>query len=129
MAEHKRGRPTVAQTIYGDYADMMEEIWQKSGLKTKRSTADYLYCVAALSAIKEAASEIPHIETICRLDGSNPWYSRSILSQLGRMILQDGYSEQDVLAIAKLAAEARHADCTVRQIEIYIRKTRKTGEW
>jgi len=128
IQKRKKGRPTVAQKYYGDAAKQVTMIWEAGGnIKTKRSTADYIYCTTALRIIKEAASEIPFVELIYKSD--NSWFSRSILSQLGRMSIQDGYDDNDVIAMAKIAAIAIHENCTVREVETYIRNGRKTGEW
>lgn len=125
-----RGRPTVAQKYYGSKAKIMEAIWESGNrFTTKRSTADYIYCTAALRIIKESASEIPYIEELYKAGGQKEWFSRSILSQLGRMSIQDGYSDDDVITIMKIAAKAKHEKHTVKLIELYIKIGRKTGEW
>ncbi len=132
MAEEQkrsRGRPTVATEYFGNAAQAFGMIMSAGKKVTKRSIADYVYCDAALRIIKEAASEIPFVEEIFSVDREKEQYCRSILSQLGRMSIQDSYTDVDVIAIARIAAEARHDKCTVKQIEKYIRRGRMTGEW
>lgn len=68
MTKRKRGRPTVAQTRYGDYSTTMETVVNDGRFKSKRSTADYVYCIAALRIIQEADTKIPYIETICKVN-------------------------------------------------------------
>ena len=129
MAKHKIGRPSVAETVYGDNAASFEAIWDGHNFKTKRSTADYIYCTTALRIIKEAASDIPYVETICRINTKEPWFSRSILSQLGRMSVQNEYPDANVVEIAKIAAKLRHENYKVKQVEHFIRTGRTTNEW
>jgi hypothetical protein len=95
----KRGRPTIKALYYGNQAHAIENIY--GNYRTKRSVADEVYCLAAISLIKEAASEIQNIEYI--YDSEKGWYSRSILSQLGRMLLQDTRPKEDVLKEIKAA--------------------------
>lgn len=42
--------------------------------------------------------------------------------------MQDGYSDEDVIAAATIAAQLCHDGYTIREIEIYIRKVRLAGE-
>ena len=79
--------------------------------------------------LSEAASDIPYVETICRINTKDPWFSRSILSQLGRMSVQNEYPDADVVEIAKIAAELRHENYKVKQVERFIRTGRTTNEW
>jgi len=54
---------------------------------------------------------------------------RSILNQLGRMRRIEGYSENDVITIAKEAIQGKKGGRSVKEIEQYIRHGRMTGEW
>jgi hypothetical protein len=110
MPEHRRGRPTFVQTYYGDKACVMEAAWHRANFKLNAVWR----AISTAYRFKKRIQESPYIETICRIDDNEPWYSRSILAQLGRVILQDGYGEADVIAIAKVAAQALHGNYTVK---------------
>ena len=53
----------------------------------------------------------------------------SILTQLGRMFKQDGYSNEDIIMVADMAATLKNMGITVKTIEKYIRNSRVSGNW
>ena len=121
-----KGRSSVTEKIAGSMASQYEYVIT-SGRKyrSRRSISDTAYMFTAASVLSEAASEIEGLETIC-----GPEYMcRGILSQLGRMLRIEGYSESDVIEIAKKAIKGKKNGYSVKEIEKYIRNGRMTGEW
>lgn len=99
---------------------------------THRSHVNTFYRTAAANFIGEHFSELPQAGKLVRpVKGSYiPCKTGlSVLEQLGRMIEQDGYSEQDVLLISDLASRMLDRGFTVKEVERYIRLGRKTGKW
>jgi len=127
MEKRRRGRPRVTEKIVGSSADAYERIITDGRkFRSRRSISDIAYVIAAGQILfSEAASDIDGKELIC----SEEYQCRSILSQLGRMHRQDGYSEHDVLEIAKEAIQGKKDGRSVKEIEQYIKHGRKTGEW
>ena len=127
MAEKRgRGRPSVTERIAGSNSDLYEKvITGGKKYRSKRSVADTVYMFTAASVLSEAASEIEGLELICGPD----YMCRSILNQLGRMRRIEGYSEKDVIEIAKEAIQGKKDGRSVKEIEQYIRHGRATGEW
>jgi len=127
MEKRRRGRPSVVDKIAGDYAKTYEKlITNGKQFRSRRSIADIAYVFAAGQVLfSEAASDIKDMNLIC----SEEYQCRSILNQLGRMHKQDGYSEHDVLEIAKEAIKGKKNGRSVKEIEQYIKHGRKTGEW
>lgn len=129
--KRKRGRPTAAAAHAGqDFADDMKRYFSD---KTTRTQAAHFYSSAAYPLLSEAASEIPYLDGIFCIFKSNGIdalkQKEEIIEQLGRMIEQDGYSDNDVLKVASIAAKAYHDGYKVKEIKAYILHGRKTGEW
>ncbi len=112
--KRKRGRPAidVGAAMYLD--------------GTRRTQINAKYMFEAINLISEAASEIPDRELLWYSDDSTQRASgkHGILEQIGRMWLQDNYSEQNCITVANLAIAALKNGCTSRQIENAIRKIR-----
>lgn len=125
VMKRKRGRPTVSAAHgMADFEYLPDA--------TKRTQASHFYC-AAVFGILEAASDIPHLDGIFAITKSNGMpglkQKTEIIEQLGRMKEQDGYSDSDVLKIARIAAKAYNDGCTVKEIKAYILRGRTKGEW
>ena len=121
-----RGRPSITEKIAGDSAARYERvITDGKQYRSRRSVVDTAYVFSAGSVLLEAASEIEDLELICGPD----YFCRSILNQLGRMLRVEGYSESDVITIAKEAIKGKKDGRSVKEIEQYIRHGRLTGEW
>lgn len=131
MASTKRGRPTAAARHVDE--DFANYIASTNKDKTTRTQAAIFYRTAVSGPLSEAASEIPYLDgifCIVEKDGVPGVKEKGeIIEQLGRMLEQDGFSESDVLTVAKIAAEAYHNGYTVKQIKAYILNGRKTGQW
>lgn len=126
----KRGRPTVAASHAGkEMEDTIKHLYQE---QTTRSHAAHFYC-SAVYGILEAASDIPYLDEIfCKtvINGIDGIKEKSeIIEQLGRMREQDGYSDSDILKIARIAAKAYHEGCTAKEIKAYILRGRTRGIW
>lgn len=96
------------------------------GAPSRRQAINAMYMFEAVQLISEAATEIPDSDLL--------WYSdnvtqtakskNGILEQLGRMIVQDHYREDDFIYIANLAIAALKNGKTSREIEKAIRNLR-----
>ena len=75
----KRGRPSIAETMVGDYAETYEKIITNGKkYRSRRSISDAVYVFVAGRILMEADSEIKNLELIC----SEEYQCRSILNQL-----------------------------------------------
>ena len=120
-----RGRPTAAaQHLSEDFSQSLIEEYSN---KTSRTRAAIYYRCAAGFVLSEAASDIPYLDGIYTRDDAKMILREKgeITEQLGRMLEQDGYCKEDVLEVAKIAAQAYHDGCTVKQIKAWIMKVRR----
>ena len=126
-SKRRRGRPSITEKIAGSNASKFEQIITSGKeYRSRRSIADAAYVITAAGILlSEAASEIDDLELIC----CEEYQCRSILNQLGRMHRQDGYSETDVIEIAKEAIKGKKDGRSVKEIEQYIRHGWLTDEW
>ena len=132
-SKKRRGRPTVyTRDLCGD---------QNAGDSAKaahdsifydmeaRARVNMHYVIAGLEIAdallgKDGARREFTAPTTGRLKG------QAILEQVGRMKLQDGYSDGDCRAVLGTALHLRNSEgWTVRDIERWIRHNRTTGEW
>ena len=116
MEEMKRGRgrPTIDTGAAGMYST------------SRRHTLNSMYMYEGVHLISVAATEIPDSHLLwqedprsCTAKGKN-----GILEQLGRMIVQDGFAEEDCIYVANLSIRALKAGATSREIEKAIRSAR-----
>jgi hypothetical protein len=123
-----RGRPTVTEKIAGTLAESYEKvITGGKQYRTRRSISDSAYAIIAAGILSEAASEIEDLEIL--INHQTQYICRSILNQLGRMHRTEGYSENDIINVAKAAIQDKKNGYSVKQIEQYIRNARFTGRW
>ena len=89
------------------------------------------YYRGAVFGLLEDNSDIPYLEKIFRIDNSRPacYQKCEIIEQLGRMLVQDGYSEDSVIEAATIAAKLYRMGYTVKEIKAYLIRVRKTGSW
>ena len=121
-----RGRPTVTQSMAGDKAELFEKVVTNGKVfRSRRSISDLTYALLATGILSEAASEIEDLELIW----GEKYECRSILNQLGRMRHIEGYSDNDIVAVAKAAIQDKKNGYSVKEVEQYIRHGRLTGEW
>ena len=121
-----RGRLSVTEKIAGENSALYEKIiTDGKQYRSYRSVADAAYVVNAARVLSEAASEIEDLKLICGPD----YLCRSILNQLGRMLMSEGFSKSDVIVIAKEAIKGKKDGRSVKEIEQYIRHGRLTGKW
>lgn len=108
----------------------LKKLFENDG-NTKRTLQARYYQVCAQGVITEAASEFPILNKIFYLDKDSQTivWKREILEQLGRMLNQDGYPREDVITVARIAAEMLADGWQVKAIKRYILNGRKTGEW
>lgn len=125
----KRGRPNVWAQHGLD--DIRAELLLDKG---KRTTQNELYIMDAISAIERLAPTgcerlyfIPdNIMSVSRQECLREGYKRdsTILEQLGRVLTQDGLSDDDFVTIAEKAAEYKEQGYTSKEIAQWIRQVR-----
>ena len=127
----KRGRPSIDAR---DGLGMVEVIANADiADKTHRSHVNEYYRLEAVDFLCKHLSELPHAGKLI-VPYKDSYIHRKtglgVLEQLGRMILQDGYSEGDALNVANIATTllSEHG-FTVKEVERYIRHGRTTGKW
>lgn len=123
----KRGRPTVAQK-HG--LEDVQQLINQGSHKTQRTKTAQLYKAEAFSILtSEAASNIPYLDGIFKIcsDPSGDYVTQrdEVIEQLGRMAMQDGMSDEVVIAAATVAAKAYHDGATVKEIKTAILTARK----
>ena len=123
-----RGRPRVAEYIMGESASSYEKVLTSGkAYRSRRSISDTVYAFKAADILMEAASDIEDLEIL--LNFQSEYMCRSILNQLGRMRLTEGYSNESIINVAKAAIQDRKNGGSVKEIEQYILHSRVTGEW
>jgi hypothetical protein len=124
MVQSKRGRPQHLYKIFGNtslcviYDGGAQE-------RTRRTQNDLQYSAEALRVLKD--EEIAYSEEV--YNGNTGYMCPSILAQLGRMILSDGYSHAFMIKVAKGACILKHRGMTVKEIEKALRMARQTKNW
>lgn len=112
--KRKRGRPrldTHLTSVYGS---------------SRRQAVNSMYMFEAVGALTEAASKIPDRGLLWTVDleARKAVSKDGILEQLGRMLIQDGFTSDDFIYTANLAADATNAGYTAREVEKAIRAIR-----
>ena len=124
--KNKRGRPTVTQRMVGDEAALYEKVATNGRVfRSRRSISDLTYALLALGILSKADPKIEDLELIW----GEKYECRSILNQLGRMCHIEGYSNNDIVAVARAAIQDKKNGYSVKEIEQYIRHGRLTREW
>jgi hypothetical protein len=124
MVQSKRGRPQHLYKIFGNtslcviYDGGAQE-------RTQRTQNDLQYSVEALRVLKD--QEIPYAEEI--YNSETGYMCPSILAQLGRMVLSDGYSPEFMVKVTKGICILKHRGMTVKAIEKALRTARQTKNW
>lgn len=114
--KRKRGRPKLPTPITEDYAP------------SRRQAVNAMYMYEAVDLITGAATDIPNADLLWCSDAQTRTASakNGVLEQIGRMLLQDGFTISDCIYIAGLAADAIYAGYTAREVEKAIRSVRLT---
>ena len=124
MVQSKRGRPQHLYKIFGStslcviYDGGAQE-------RTQRTQSDLRYSAEALRVLKDEI--IPYADEIYNSDTG--YMCPSILAQLGRMMLSDGYSPSFMVKVAKGVCILKHRGMTVKEIEKALRTARQTKNW
>lgn len=125
----RRGRPTVYQR---DHREDMKAICESDIDRTHRTHIAEYYR-GAVFGLLEDNSDIPYLEKIFRIDNSRPacYQKGEIIEQLGRMLVQDGYSEDSVIEAATIAAKLYRMDgdsnSVVNQKRLLSQKAKEKG--
>lgn len=112
--KRKRGRPKLPTPITEDYAS------------SRRQAVNAMYMYEAVDLITAAAAEIPNGDALWFADDRTRTAAskNGVLEQIGRMRVQDGFSDGDCIYIANLAADAVNGGFTSREVERTIRAIR-----
>jgi len=109
-----RGRPKIDTHI------------TEVGAPSRRQAINAMYMFEGVHLLSVAATDIPDSHLLYQSDDATMTVKskNGILEQLGRMIEQDHFSEDDCIYIANLAIAALKNDKTSREIEKAIRAIR-----
>ena len=113
-----RGRPKI-DTHITEY-----------GAPSRRQAINAMYMFEGVHLLSVAATEIPDNDLLWHSDDATQTAKskNGILEQLGRMIVQDHYKEEDCVCIANLAIAALKNGKTSREIEKAIRNVRTANK-
>ena len=120
MDEQKRGRgrPKIDTHI------------TEVGAPSRRQAINAMYMFEGVHLLSVAATDIPDSDLLWYSDDATQTAKskNGILEQLGRMLVQDHYKEEDCVYIANLAIAALKNGKTSREIEKAIRNVRMTNK-
>ena len=120
MDEQKRGRgrPKIDTHI------------TEVGAPSRRQAINAMYMFEGVHLLSVAAADIPDSDLLWYSDDATQTAKskNGILEQLGRMLVQDHYNEEDCVYIANLAITALKNGKTSREIEKAIRNVRMTNK-
>ena len=120
MDEQKRGRgrPKIDTHI------------TEIGASSRRQAINAMYMFEGVHLLSVAAAGIPDSDLLWHSDDATQTAKskNGILEQLGRMLVQDHYKEEDCVYIANLAIAALKNGKTSREIEKAIRNVRMTNK-
>lgn len=123
----KRGRPTAYQREFGDEAQSFKTAFTAmSSYDSERSNTNDLYYMEGFS-IASKTEGVNARETFFTKAGNHK--GKSILEQIGRMSLQDGYSRKACEEILHAAIKGMEEGYTIKFIEKWIRHGRTTGSF
>lgn len=109
-----RGRPKIDTHI------------TEVGAPSRRQAINAMYMYEGVHLLSVAATDIPDSHLLYQSDDATMTVKskNGILEQLGRMVVQDHFSEEDCIYIANLAIAALKNGKTSREIEKAIRAIR-----
>lgn len=113
-----RGRPRIDTHI------------TEIGAPSRRQAINAMYMFEGVHLLSVAATDIPDSHILYQSDDATMTAKskNGILEQLGRMVVQDHFSEEDCIYIANLAIAALKNGKTSREIEKAIRTVRMTNK-
>lgn len=96
------------------------------GAPSRRQAINAMYMFEGVRLLSVAATDIPDSHLLYQSDDATMTVKskNGILEQLGRMVVQDHFSEEDCVYIANLAIAALKNDSTSREVEKAIRAIR-----
>ena len=100
------------------------------GAPSRRQAINAMYMFEGVHLLSVAATDIPDSHLLRQSDDATMTTKskNGILEQLGRMVVQDKYGQEDCVYIANLAINALKAGCTSRTIEKAIRNVRTSNK-
>ena len=109
-----RGRPKIDAHI------------TEVGAPSRRQAINAMYMYEGVHLLSVAATDIPDSHLLYQSDDATMTVKskNGILEQLGRMVVQDHFSEEDCVYIANLAIDALKNGKTSREVEKAIRAIR-----
>lgn len=100
------------------------------GAPSRRQAINAMYMFEGVHLLSVAATDIPDSHLLWHSDDATMTAKNKngILEQLGRMVVQDNYKQDDCVYIANLAIVALKNGKTSREIEKAIRNVRMTNK-
>lgn len=100
------------------------------GAPSRRQAINAMYMFEGVRLLSVAATDIPDSHLLWESDDATMTAKskNGILEQLGRMMVQDNYKQEDCVYIANLAIAALKNGKTSREIEKAIRTVRMTNK-
>lgn len=100
------------------------------GAPSRRQAINAMYMFEGVHLLSVAATDIPDSHLLWESDDATMTAKskNGILEQLGRMVVQDNYKQEDCVYIANLAIAALKNGKTSREIEKAIRNVRMTNK-
>ena len=124
----KRGRPSVFSrcATHGekDFREMMEMLYPEA---SERTITNRIYSLYGSEIVQKIINEEERKELFSTPRGGLK--AECVLIELGRMKVQDGFSEDDCITIARIAIDLLKKKWKVRAVEKWIHHGRTTGEW
>lgn len=129
VSKKKRGRPSIYYKQYGDDPTMHNVIDNMmTDLESERSKTNYIYYLGGMTLLQQHLGEQGFADTFFT-PGKRKAKWNCIVEQIGRMKLQNNYSDESCYQIADLAIQYLKNGHTVRAVEGWIRQGRNTNEW
>lgn len=124
-SKKKKGRPSVFARPSGrEEEQVYKSIFESLHTGSARKLANMLYVTEGHSIADECVNVR---ETFFTKDGTAK--GQAILEQIGRMRLQDGYSEDSCKTVLEVSVKLWQAGLPVKTIESKIRQSRISGNW
>ena len=128
VSKKKRGRPSIYYKQYGDDPTMRNAIDDMRDTESDRSRTNAIYYLEGMGILQRHLGEQGFADTFFS-PGKRKAVWTCIVEQIGRMSLQNNYSEESCKQIADLAIQYLKDGHTVRAVEKWIRHGRNTNEW
>ena len=129
VSKNKRGRPSVYYKQYGDDPTLRGMIdGMMTDLESERSKTNLIYYLEGMGILRRHLGDEGFEQHFFTPKG-NKVKGKCIVEQIGRMRLQNNYSEESCRQIADVAIKLLQDGFTVRAVEKWIRQGRNSNTW